>query len=411
MHSLGWKSLAIIKRYYLIFCLISWSVIGIIALNLPASITPIQGIRDNPKISQIQQNISVISQGHTYWHNVEGYSMEYGSDIVIGHDYDFWNEEWRSWITFNLTQIPDSATITSVGIMLSIEGKPEVCDEVDGQIFLSGMDQNPVSMESAHLLFDLIGNYTKNYGDWSLDDSDSMFSISQNISFDLNQDGNDYFSDSLERDWATLGFSDFFDGGSDSDSDEGLRMFLRSFTIGFTYLNESGLARYDNPPDFPTDTFDDSESSGSSGSIIIIGGIILIGILLLIIRFGPQSKRTQYIRNESTNSDKIYPFRKPLTKSPSPESKKEHKKREKALLYKFQQIMKISKSVSMDYIAGNLAITKQELFDLLISWKSRLPFKIDGEMIIVDDLNDFIANLDENFAEWDEKSNLKDGKM
>ncbi len=395
---------------YIVLALILGITLGFTVNIYSISHSPLRYTDIAPKNSQIQPNITVISQGNSYWHNVNGYSTEIGSEIVIGHDFDFWNEEWRSWITLNLTQIPDSVTITSVGLDLSIEGKPEVCDEVDGQIFIMGMNQNPASIGSSHLIFDLIGNSTQSLGDWSLIDEDSMFSISQNISLELNQAGQEYFTSSLERNWAALGFSDYFDGGSDSDSDEGLQMVLNSVTIGFTYLNESGMGRYDRPADNIDPITDDEENDLPMFLPIALGSILIVGILFLIIRFGPQSKKTPYIRNKSSTSEKIYPFRQSSTKKAKSTSKREQRKREKALLYKFQKIIKISKSVSMEYVAGHLEISKQELFDLLIAWNSRLPFKIDGEMIIVDDLDDFLVNLDKNFSEWDDKSNSKIGK-
>ena len=72
---------------------------------------------------------------------------------------------------------------------------------------------------------------------------------------------------------------------------------------------------------------------------------------------------------------------------------------EKRMLEKFESILEMSDRVSLQQVAKSLAITEAQLFEMLIQWQDRLPFKIDGDMIEVEDADDFSQSIREQIAE------------
>ena len=72
---------------------------------------------------------------------------------------------------------------------------------------------------------------------------------------------------------------------------------------------------------------------------------------------------------------------------------------EKRMLEKFENILEMSDRVSIQQVAKSLAITEAQLFEMLIQWQDRLPFKIDGDMIEVEDSDDFSESIREQIAE------------
>jgi hypothetical protein len=72
------------------------------------------------------------------------------------------------------------------------------------------------------------------------------------------------------------------------------------------------------------------------------------------------------------------------------------------LLYKFQRIIKMTSKVKMDAVADVLGLSSKDLFSKLVQWSEHLPFKIDVDMIVVDDTAKLTSALDKQFAAWDE---------
>ncbi|NHJ47738.1 MAG: hypothetical protein FK733_08120, partial [Asgard group archaeon] len=72
---------------------------------------------------------------------------------------------------------------------------------------------------------------------------------------------------------------------------------------------------------------------------------------------------------------------------------------EKRMLEKFESILKMSDSVNIDDVAKSLGLKEAQLFELLIQWQEILPFKVDGDMIEVDDTVDFTKSVQETIAE------------
>ena len=58
-----------------------------------------------------------------------------------------------------------------------------------------------------------------------------------------------------------------------------------------------------------------------------------------------------------------------------------------------------------------MKISKDDLTMKLFEWGDDLPFKIDEDVIVVDDMNQFTSALDAQFADWDDKELSKEGKV
>ncbi len=71
--------------------------------------------------------------------------------------------------------------------------------------------------------------------------------------------------------------------------------------------------------------------------------------------------------------------------------------REMELLQKFQKIINISQEVSQAQIAKYLNISEGELFEYIVEWSNTIPFKIKRDMIIVEDVTDFMRALDKQY--------------
>nr|MDO8115093.1 hypothetical protein [Candidatus Sigynarchaeota archaeon] len=68
------------------------------------------------------------------------------------------------------------------------------------------------------------------------------------------------------------------------------------------------------------------------------------------------------------------------------------------LLRKFQKIIKMASRVKKNDVAEALGLPDEELFVKLMDWSDQFPFKIDGDMIVVDDSAGFVNALDRQFA-------------
>ena len=80
------------------------------------------------------------------------------------------------------------------------------------------------------------------------------------------------------------------------------------------------------------------------------------------------------------------------------------------LLRKFKDIIEVSREVKKVEIAKYLGITEELLFEKLIRWGKDMPFKIKGDLIEIDDMNEFVDALDRQFVAWEGKEKLKIGK-
>jgi hypothetical protein len=128
----------------------------------------------------------------------------------------------------------------------------------------------------------------------------------------------------------------------------------------------------------------------------IVLSLTSVVILLLLIR--------DFIQKKAKSIEK--PTRKIITSSQEITAEIE-----KDILEKFQNMLKISQRVPLSSVADTLDLSEKVLFNQLIKWNQKIPFKIDDKMIIVEDLNNFLDALDCQFNEWQDRDISKDGKI
>jgi Leucine rich repeat len=80
------------------------------------------------------------------------------------------------------------------------------------------------------------------------------------------------------------------------------------------------------------------------------------------------------------------------------------------LLKKFQEILEMSQEVKKADVAKYLQISEDDLFSKLVGWR-HLGFKLKSELIIVENLEEFTAALDQQFVDWGEKEAAGIGKI
>jgi Leucine-rich repeat (LRR) protein len=83
---------------------------------------------------------------------------------------------------------------------------------------------------------------------------------------------------------------------------------------------------------------------------------------------------------------------------------------ESVLLKKFQELLEISQEVKIITVANYLEINEKDLITFLVKWKN-LGFKIKNDLIIVENLMEFTAALDQQFLDWYETESSKEGKV
>ena len=87
---------------------------------------------------------------------------------------------------------------------------------------------------------------------------------------------------------------------------------------------------------------------------------------------------------------------------------------DKELLEKFGKLMQISQKVKISDAALAMRISKADLLPQLLEWGNHFSFKIDNDIIVVEDLkslNRFLEDLDGQFNDWDTKEKLVVGKI
>jgi N-acetylneuraminic acid mutarotase len=127
---------------------------------------------------------------------------------------------------------------------------------------------------------------------------------------------------------------------------------------------------------------------------IIIGGIATIVLVSIGVVLKKKKKKGKpQLENVISDSKEITP------------------EQEKIMLEKFEAILKMSQKVKIKNVAENLNVSDKILFERLIKWNKTIPFKIDNEMIVVENLTEFIGALDAQFDDWKEKEQTKEGKI
>jgi hypothetical protein len=86
-------------------------------------------------------------------------------------------------------------------------------------------------------------------------------------------------------------------------------------------------------------------------------------------------------------------------------------KRDRDLLMKFKQIMKLSSEITYSQASVMLDISERKLKKKLQEWKEQIPFNVNAKMIIMDDMKAFFGDVDKEFIGWETRERTKDGKI
>jgi hypothetical protein len=140
------------------------------------------------------------------------------------------------------------------------------------------------------------------------------------------------------------------------------------------------------------------------GIVSVLAAIATITLITLILNF--KNRKTIIKRKKSQN--RLSPNL-PTRQQAQIQYKIRKQQKEWILLQKFREILLISNKVSIQRLITWLNISEKELLDYLLEWKE-LGFKIENDIVIVDDLKNFRKALDEQFSEWQEKESSKHGK-
>ncbi len=342
-------------------------------------------------------------QGFAYHHATSGYDGAIDSAMHIGRDFDFWNEQWRGFTEFDISAIPDTANITQIRIRLQVLGKPEVCDHqrIQLQLFPVELQPSQHSHDYESLFNDFAEGTPYNNESFYLLSTDGLYpGESTWITFHGNMTTD--FQEHLLFNWFALSFIDYYtaDLGHDTDQDEGIICTVHDFEVDYQIAGEVFTAVFSQSDGIE----DNSNQSGDNWGIfaILLILVILIGIILFV---GFKNVRARSIKEGVPHHAKR------LKKKGTPFQHPQKQQKEKLMLQKFKEILQISHRVKIADVARNLGLTYDELFSNLLRWQQDIPFKIDGEMIVVEDISTFIGALDTEFQTWDQSSEDSDSKI
>ncbi len=91
-------------------------------------------------------------------------------------------------------------------------------------------------------------------------------------------------------------------------------------------------------------------------------------------------------------------------------SQKMTRKNDADLLQKFKAVLAVSQRVKKAEVAKYLGISDEALFAKLVEWRE-FGFKVDGDLIVVEDLKAFITALDKQFTSWTRAERSNEGKV
>lgn len=117
-------------------------------------------------------------------------------------------------------------------------------------------------------------------------------------------------------------------------------------------------------------------------------------------------KNSEFMLADSNDLDQlIKPF-----KMEREEKKREEDRIKKAMLQKIKQILSVSTKLRMDMMRTALDLDEKTFIDRIFDWAFEFGFKIDGDFIIMGDadIEGFIAQLDQQFKNWNRTGKVKD---
>ena len=173
-------------------------------------------------------------------------------------------------------------------------------------------------------------------------------------------------------------------------------------------------------PSETTSTTDSVSTNDGSSTLLIFG--VIFGVVIVVAvgvskskRNAPRpSPRSTLARNEIRHSRPPYSRSPRVVGVPVPVPIPVPvflEDTEKILLEKFKSILEISQEVEIARIARSLKISEDVLFEKMLRWNKAIPFKIRGKMVVVENMGNFMAALDNQFSDWDVKEDHQEGKI
>ena len=85
---------------------------------------------------------------------------------------------------------------------------------------------------------------------------------------------------------------------------------------------------------------------------------------------------------------------------------------ERGALEKLKKLVKVSTKLKISQITQILKMSESDLYDHIVDWASDYGFTLDENVVMFSSgrKDDFIASLDNAFADWGKKTETKDGK-
>lgn len=278
-------------------------------------------------------------------------------------------------------------------------------DEGDGYPFRG----NPSAMDILYFLGDTEANDFSVYYD--------------NMGFSWNSgETNDAIDDPDEDSLSNLGEFTHETNPLIADSD------FDGFSDGYEVTHGSDPADYASIPtntDDTTSSDSNTETNSESGGIdfgefswiwyllipiLVVGGVVFVFLFRNKATDLPRTSTPIRKKVDSGQQQTIMNSPRSLSNSSSLRNSTPLNEIHETKLGKFKRIMNISRRIEIQTVAQMLHISTRELMENLLQWGEQIPFKIDGQVIIVDDLSSFTNAIDEQFDMWTEKEFNKEGK-
>ena len=386
------------KKYLFLAVLVIVSISSFLLLPLPENELISIGPCESNGTYYEETSLNITYQGYAYHHATSGYNGEISDLIHVGRDFDFLNERWRGFIEFDLNQIPNDAQITGVQMRLHVNGKPEVCDNQRVQLGFY-----PITLQPSQNSFNFSGLFD-NFIEGTPYNNETLYPIANDgyfptsggwISFGDNMSSD--IENSLSADWFAISFIDYYESslGHDTDQDEGIVCEVTNFQINYTSNSQNFTANYSSPPTSDNDNSDPNESD--IFIVITIIGVLVVVIFIVGVKTVINRNPTEQLESKNKFDDNA--------------SRKTQLKNEQNQLRKFKEILEITQRVKIHDVAQSLGIEYSDLFEKLLRWKKDIPFKIDGEMIVVEDISNFVGVLDSEFQSWENNKDLDNNKI
>jgi hypothetical protein len=86
---------------------------------------------------------------------------------------------------------------------------------------------------------------------------------------------------------------------------------------------------------------------------------------------------------------------------------------ESSRITKLKKLVRVSEKLKVSQMAQILNLNEAKLYDRIVDWADEFGFTIDEDVVKFSGgrKDDFIASIDNAFAEWGKKTETKDGKM